>query len=404
MSTFDSIMREVRQITSSSETQTTSQPSTSLCPPQWNPISGSLPNVHQMPSYHTDWGASWIPTTQNAHRSRSSEQHPILYHPYGRGQRSPDRVPPLGPHYVPYPNPQYQLLAPEQWNQINRARSDPGIHEVHAVQGNGEPSMLQHQFQAGPSGLNQMMPFGPPGSIPNNMVSSQPGMVLPVQTMVGAPLQSSHPSDVQGVSMQSPLQSPLGYHMQNYGFPNGSPMQSPMGSPISSSMILEERTTPAMELSPPSASDPCNETASLPNLQHQAIPHQQPPPFYHQTVGQRHSTSGALMATPRLSPIAARSPESQSAPTSPANNIDPSQHLQWAETRTFSNSPESLDIPRLVLTNPEGADRPHLECFNDLQHLTLDSNDLQMLCNGAANGHPIHQAIGHFHFASYTDL
>uniref|UniRef100_A0A158PB46 TORC_N domain-containing protein n=1 Tax=Angiostrongylus cantonensis TaxID=6313 RepID=A0A158PB46_ANGCA len=316
MSTFDSIMREVRQITSSSETQTTSQPSTSLCPPQWNPISGSLPNVHQMPSYHTDWGASWIPTTQNAHRSRSSEQHPILYHPYGRGQRSPDRVPPLGPHYVPYPNPQYQLLAPEQWNHsyhfqkgteltegfamviflkeaelhwkkipipldyedatffyeivtagpiiientsINRARSDPGIHEVHAVQGNGEPSMLQHQFQAGPSGLNQMMPFGPPGSIPNNMVSSQPGMVLPVQTMVGAPLQSSHPSDVQGVSMQSPLQSPLGYHMQNYGFPNGSPMQSPMGSPISSSMILEERTTPAMELSPPSASDPCNE-------------------------------------------------------------------------------------------------------------------------------------------------
>ncbi|KAJ1371323.1 hypothetical protein KIN20_033258 [Parelaphostrongylus tenuis] len=116
MSTFDSIMREVRQITSSSETQTISQPSTSLCPPQWNPIGGSLPNVHQMPSYHTEWGATWVPSTQNAHRSRTPEQHPAFYHPYGRGQRSPDRVPPLDPHYVPYPNPQYQLLAPEQWN------------------------------------------------------------------------------------------------------------------------------------------------------------------------------------------------------------------------------------------------------------------------------------------------
>ncbi|KAJ1371324.1 hypothetical protein KIN20_033259 [Parelaphostrongylus tenuis] len=216
-------------------------------------------------------------------------------------------------------------------------------------------------------------------------------MIQPIQNMAGAPLQPSHSAEMKCVSMQSPLQSPLSYHMQSYGFPNGSPMQSPMGSPMSPSMLLEERTTPIMELSPPSASDPCSETTSLPNLQHQPMSHQQPPPFYHQTVGQRHSTSGALMNTPRLSPIAARTPESQSAPTSPANNIDPSQHLQWTETRTFSNSPESLDIPRLVLTNPEGADRPHLECFNDLQHLTLDSNDLHRLCNGAANGHPINQ-------------
>ncbi|VDM57637.1 unnamed protein product [Angiostrongylus costaricensis] len=329
MSTFDSIMREVRQITSSSETQTTSQPSTSLCPPQWNPIGGSLPNVHQMPSYHTDWGASWIPTTQNAHRSRSSDQHPILYHPYGRGQRSPDRVPPLGPHYVPYPNPQYQLLAPEQWNhasfwdldlvsfswelfapygpvtslRVEKHSSMGGeccnvvdissyhfqkgtelseglemviflegaeLHWKKSCYGNVDELLYSHLFaalslslsltpMAGPSGLNQMMPFGLLGSIPNNMVSSQQGMVLPVQTMVGAPLQSSHPSDVQGISMQSPLHSPLGYHMQNYGFPNGSPMQSPIGSPISSSMMLEERTTPVMELSPPSASDPCSE-------------------------------------------------------------------------------------------------------------------------------------------------
>lgn len=128
VNTFDSIMREVRQITST-ETQAIPSPSTSLHPPQWNQLGGSLPNVHQMPSYQADcWGnPSWpmeAPSSSAAamayHRSRSPEQqHPMLYHPYGgRGQRSPDRVPPLDPHHVPYPNPQHhQLLAPDQWNQ-----------------------------------------------------------------------------------------------------------------------------------------------------------------------------------------------------------------------------------------------------------------------------------------------
>ncbi|VDO74591.1 unnamed protein product [Haemonchus placei] len=178
-------------------------------------------------------------------------------------------------------------------------------------------------------------------------------------------------------------------------YPNGSPMQSPMGSPMGSSLILDERTTPMMELSPPGMHDPCSEAGSLPNLQHHGMtPHQQPPPYYHQTVGQRHSTGGALVGAPRLAPTT-RTPESQSAPTSPANNLDPSQQLQWHGTRTFSNSPESLDIPRLVLTNPEGTNGPHLECFNDLQHITLDANDMEMLCNGTGNGIPVQQ-VGQF--------
>ncbi|KAK5981581.1 hypothetical protein GCK32_007813 [Trichostrongylus colubriformis] len=119
VNTFDSIMREVRQITST-ETQAIPSPSTSLHPPQWNQLGGSLPNVHQMPSYQPDWGSPWPMEAQSAyHRSRSPDhQHPMLYHPYGgRGQRSPDRVPPLDPHHVPYPNPQHQYLAPDQWNQ-----------------------------------------------------------------------------------------------------------------------------------------------------------------------------------------------------------------------------------------------------------------------------------------------
>ncbi|VDM69243.1 unnamed protein product [Strongylus vulgaris] len=165
-------------------------------------------------------------------------------------------------------------------------------------------------------------------------------------------------------------------------------MQSPMGSPMGSSLMLDERTTPMMELSPPGMHDPCSEAGSLPNIH--GMP-QQPPQFYHQTIGQRHSTGGALVGATRLTPATARTPESQSAPTSPANNLDPSQHLQWPGTRTFSNSPESLDIPRLVLTNPEGTNGPHLECFNDLEHLTLDANDMQILCNGSGNGNPVQQ-------------
>nr|CDJ80633.1 CBN-CRTC-1 protein [Haemonchus contortus] len=317
----------------------------------------------------------------------------MLYHPYGgRGQRSPDRVPPLDPHHVPYPNPQHQYLAPDQWNQINRARSDPAINQMsmHMMAGNGGPMMFPHQMQAGPSGLGQMMPLGPQCSMPNNMVPSQPTMVTQNQPMVGGPQHGNPQQGVQNANMQSPLQSPLHYPM-SYGYPNGSPMQSPMGSPMGSSLILDERTTPMMELSPPGMHDPCSEAGSLPNLQHHGMtPHQQPPPYYHQTVGQRHSTGGALVGAPRLAP-STRTPESQSAPTSPANNLDPSQQLQWHGTRTFSNSPESLDIPRLVLTNPEGTNGPHLECFNDLQHITLDANDMEMLCNGTGNSIPVQQ-------------
>ncbi|EYC07405.1 hypothetical protein Y032_0070g414 [Ancylostoma ceylanicum] len=289
-----------------------------------------------------------------------------------------------------------------KYSLINRARSDPAINQMsmHMIPGNGGPMMVPHNMQAGPSGLGHMMPLGPPCSMPNaaNMVPP-PGMIPPTQAVVGGPPQpqppppgmpqAQPPPGMQNVNMQSPLQSPMHYQMQNYGYPNGSPMQSPMGSPMGSSLMLDERTTPMMELSPPGMHDPCSEAGSLPNLQ--GMPHQQPPPFYHQTIGQRHSTGGALVGATRLTPQTARTPESQSAPTSPANNLDPSQHLQWPGNRTFSNSPESLDIPRLVLTNPEGTNGPHLECFNDLQHLTLDANDMQMLCNGAGNGNPVQQ-------------
>uniref|UniRef100_A0A915ELE6 Aryl hydrocarbon receptor n=1 Tax=Ditylenchus dipsaci TaxID=166011 RepID=A0A915ELE6_9BILA len=50
----------------------------------------------------------------------------------------------------------------------------------------------------------------------------------------------------------------------------------------------------------------------------------------------------------------------------------------WPPTRHFSASPDTLDIPNIVLTNSDGT----LDCFQDLQDLHLDneiSNEIQQL-------------------------
>lgn len=93
------------------------------------------------------------------------------------------------------------------------------------------------------------------------------------------------------------------YSKFRYPTNGGSPtMQSPMGSPLGSSLMLDERTTPMMELSPPGLHEPNTVTqsfswyqeivtfqaGSLPNLQQ--VQSNNPPTYYHQTVGQRHST------------------------------------------------------------------------------------------------------------------
>ncbi|CAD6190822.1 unnamed protein product [Caenorhabditis auriculariae] len=358
---FEDIMREVRSITHDgpSDSQPLGGPMAipgGLHPPQpWNSLGGSLPNVHQMPSYQPPPWAPWPHEMSGRpvgdHRSRSPEHHPgvgHLYHPYGRGQRSPDRVPPLHPHYG-YPPHQHNLLQPDNWNQINRARSDPAIHNMPMPPPPlmpHHPPFHHHPFMPGPSGMHQGMP----------------------------------PPNQQNSPLQSPVMNNQMMHPM-YGFPppNGSPLQSPMGSPHGSSLMLDGRTTPMMELSPPGMHDFQNEAGSLPNLQQTSNGHPGPQ-YYHQTVGQRHSTA---TCGPRLAPGPVLTPESQSAPTSPHNSLDPNAQPQWP-TRTFSNSPESLDIPKLVLTNAEGAPGQQLECFNDLQHLTLDANDMNLLCNGDA--------------------
>uniref|UniRef100_A0A1I7WM07 TORC_N domain-containing protein n=1 Tax=Heterorhabditis bacteriophora TaxID=37862 RepID=A0A1I7WM07_HETBA len=178
VSTFDNIMREVRQITST-DGPTSAQPigipqQGGLHPPQWNQLGGSLPNVHQLPSYNQQQWPQWQEQQRVVSRSRSPEQHPVHYHPYGRGEF-------------------YQKL-------INRARSDPAIHHasplsiptqpmpMSLITGALHPQMPAHQMQPGPSGMTGGIAAGCP----------MPGCPLP-----------QHPVNP----------SPLGHiSMQNYGY------------------------------------------------------------------------------------------------------------------------------------------------------------------------------------------
>lgn len=179
-----------------------------------------------------------------------------------------------------------------------------------------------------------------------------------------------------------------------YGYHNGSPLHSPMDSPHASTLMLDGSGTPCMELSPPGMHD--FDAGSLPNLQNHpeytngcnngiqsnGVPGShgggQGGSYYHAPIGPRHSTGAC---GPRLVPGPALTPESQSAPTSPHNQLDPNQPPMWP-TRTFSNSPEALDIPKLTITNAEGAPGHHVDSYNDFNDLGLDSLD-NMMCNGA---------------------
>lgn len=73
---------------------------------------------------------------------------------------------------------------------------------------------------------------------------------------------------------------------------------------------------------------------------------------------------------------------SQSAPTSPAQGgIEAPIRQQWPPTRHYSTSPDTLDIPNIVLTGTDGT----LDCFQDLQDLHLDNEIQQLLNNPNSN-------------------
>ncbi|CAG9530265.1 unnamed protein product [Cercopithifilaria johnstoni] len=100
--------------------------------------------------------------------------------------------------------------------------------------------------------------------------------------------------------------------------------------------------------------------------------------YHHQTVPQQHSAGLCqTLATPPSSS------ESQSAPTSPAQSIELPVPASWPQ-RNYSNSPESREIPNIVLTGTDG----ELGCFQDLQDLHLDAGELQQLLSSGGQVDP----------------
>ncbi|ULU09546.1 hypothetical protein L3Y34_014149 [Caenorhabditis briggsae] len=455
--TFEDIMREVKSIThhptdSSSPTGTApiaipQQAGVGLLPPQhpWgHNLGGSLPNVHQLSNYsppqwaQPHWQQEAIGRPMQGHRSRSPEDHMIgsasgspshhHYHPYGARSnghsRSPDRTPPHHPHYAPYGGPTYnqpgQLVPPESWNQINRARSDPaihnmgGMHPMHQMMHHPAHQIPIHQMpqysMPGPSGMiqNPQQPQSNQHSPQMTPQGSQQGSPVQMHHQIPPPLQMGGANQIQGNGM-SPLQSPNHMMTPMYGYHNGSPLHSPMDSPHASTLMLDGSGTPHMELSPPGMMHDFD-AGSLPNLQMQqqqqqeytnginnTTPSGSSSGYYHAPIGARHSTGAC---GPRLVPGPALTPESQSAPTSPHNQLDPNQPLMWP-TRTFSNSPEALDIPKLTITNAEGAPGHHVDSYNDFNDLGLESLD-NVLCNGS--GAPPIQPNNSFHDPGGTML
>ncbi|VDK65734.1 unnamed protein product [Gongylonema pulchrum] len=116
---------------------------------------------------------------------------------------------------------------------------------------------------------------------------------------------------------------------------------------------------------------------SLPNIPGPATA-MPPCSYHHQTIAQRHSMGvcQTLATPPSLS-------ETQSAPTSPAQSVELQAPTSWPQ-RNYSNSPEPREIPNIVLTGTDG----QLDCFQDLQDLHLDANELQQLLNSGEHVDP----------------
>ncbi|GMT02706.1 hypothetical protein PENTCL1PPCAC_24880 [Pristionchus entomophagus] len=324
---FSKVMREVREITSTTSPRDAEPIQAGLHPGHWHGpgTGGSLPNMHEA---STAASSNYWPAASPPGRGRSPGSH---YHPYRAPRSSQERVPPLHGHVMPpydlngvphasHHNPpimQQQsfngLSPPSDWGVVNRAHSAPSIH------------MLQQQQSSAPMSP-VMSPYTP--------------------------------------YADSAQQSPV------YG---GSPVYngSTGGSPVN---LLQRPDNTIQEVA-----------GSLPNIPPQ-LPQMPGPSCYHAQVGQRHSTGGCGT---RLAP--SYTPESQSAPTSPAlmgdNNLAPA----WPNMRHYSNSPEALDIPNIVLTEADGLNVGMNDCFdpipldqqldmgpmyNTMQDLTLDNNGI----------------------------
>ncbi|CAJ0961540.1 unnamed protein product, partial [Mesorhabditis belari] len=432
---FAKVMRDVRSITShdpppTAQDQNANASNQQLLPGQWNRPGGSLPNVHQIVQNQPtgQWGYWEAPSGQRG-RSPGGGSH---YHPY-KPSRSQERVPPLHHHYAPYPPVPPQHLQPPEYANFYRARSDPMLHSAaphsHPAYYGGPPGypmgmppgmgppMMNgmgpppppmghpHMGQPGPMGMGPMGqpppqmgppphmngPQQPPNSINMQSIQQvvhqmQPGPSGGGPPQMGSPMQGMSPAATPPhQQQQNSVQSPMGMNNSMQGSPMGSQMGSPMhhpsghaGMPGSGGPLSPIDDHRIMELcSPFEGGDGI--VGSLPNVSSMVHQHPHLQNCYHPPIGQRHSTGCVRLGAP----LSSAQDQSHSAPTSPQQFSEHQHAPVWPNNRNFSNSPEVIDIPNIVLTGADGG-AGELDCFQDLADLHLDPTEMQMLCNGAA--------------------
>lgn len=323
---FSKVMREVREITSNNSPRETGPLQSGLHPGHWNGP-GSGGSLPNMHEASTAASNYW-PAASPPGRGRSPGSH---YHPYRAPRSSQERVPPLhGEHVLP----PYHLNGTPASSHHN-------------------PPIIQQQS------FNGLSPPSDWGVV--NRAHSAPSIHMLQQHQSSAPM--SPVMSPYTPYADSAQQSPV------YG---GSPVYngSTGGSPVN---LLQRPDNSTQDVA-----------GSLPNIPPQ-LPQMPGPSCYHAQVGQRHSTGGCGT---RLAP--SYTPESQSAPTSPALMGDNSLAPAWPNMRNYSNSPEALDIPNIVLTEADGLNVGMNDCFdpmpldqqldmgpmyNTMQDLNIDSTN-----------------------------
>ncbi|TKR93780.1 hypothetical protein L596_008177 [Steinernema carpocapsae] len=318
---FCSVLREVRAITSSMSpmglnqaagspgpAQIPSSPghsgmgSAALAPPvHWNRGGGSLPNVHQMSQMQNPMYVSG-PGNWSPHQGfwqQNQNSHPA------RG-RSP------GSHYHPYGQKQHKYSAERV------------------------PS-LDYNMPCQPVHLQP-----PDSQWPNYRAISDPTIhanAYQQQPITVPNAEPYYPDSPQSSSMNQQAYSPINNHYQN----DGSQQQY-----YDSNQIQPQRNDTPVGSLPNMNSPVFSPNFSMYNQQQHA---------QHAPISQRHSTAGMyqqLATPPSLM-------ESQSAPTSPAQTMEAPCQPQWPQ-RHYSTSPDTRDIPNIILTGTDG----QLDVFQDL--------------------------------------
>ncbi|CAD5207234.1 unnamed protein product [Bursaphelenchus okinawaensis] len=221
-------------------------------------------------------------------------------------------------------------------------QSPQGMNQ-HPMQGMGTSAQMQNQMQGQNSmqGQNQMQNQGQMAGQNQHMQMNQ-----------NQP-QSQH---YQGQNPQNHMQNQNPNHQmsQNSNL-HQNPPQINQNQPAQNGHVNSQMNPQITKLN-------MNNTNHV-HPQHQKVQQQQKPlqqqfsydQVQHNMMNYPYAMQNGQLATPQGQGVES----SQSAPTSPAQSLENPMQPHWPPTRHFSASPDTMDIPNIVLTGADGT----LDCF-----------------------------------------